>query len=260
MLASLGDMVAVEKTLAEALASATESVTVFFNANVVIDFMKTVTAETLTIVENKTMSMTFAAETLADTEAVSVTREAVIKIVAVETVAMNLRAKAAAVATAEATAKTALAEAVAETVAAVAEVDSVAVAVTVEAVAVAANDSLLCDTDLLVLNTMAVESGVTADLVGTLLEGLLVAETLAAKAEAATVETVAVTVAVAVAVTVAVAVAVIEAETVMAVSDVMVLSSAGDSSERSDEVSANHFNERGDVKIFCCFFLASQCF
>ena len=249
---------AVETTLAEALASAIESVT---NANAVIDFAETMTAVTLAIVENKTVSMTLAAETLADTEAVSVTYEAVIKIVAVETVANNLRAKAAAVATAVATANTALAEAVAEAVTAVAEAD--AVAVTDEAVAVAANDSLLlCDTDLLVLNTMAVESGVTADLVGTLLEGLLVAETLAAKAEAATVETVAVAEAVAVTVTVAVAVTVtvIEAETIMAVSVVMVLSSAGDSSERSDEVSANHFNERGNVKIFCCFFLASQCF
>lgn len=245
---------AVETTLAEALASAIESVT---NANAVIDFAETMTAVTLAIVENKTVSMTLAAETLADTEAVSVTYEAVIKIVAVETVANNLRAKAAAVATAVATANTALAEAVA----AVAEAD--AVAVTDEAVAVAANDSLLlCDTDLLVLNTMAAESGVTADLVGTLVEGLLVAETLAAKAEAATVETVAVAEAVAVTVTVAVAVTVtvIEAETIMAVSVVMVLDSAGDSSERSDEVSANHFNERGNVKIFCCFFLASQCF
>ena len=251
---------AVETTLAEALASAIESVT---NANAVIDFAETMTAVTLAIVENKTVSMTLAAETLADTEAVSVTYEAVIKIVAVETVANNLRAKAAAVATAVATANTALAEAVAEAVTAVAEADAVAVTDEAVAVAVAANDSLLlCDTDLLVLNTMAVESGVTADLVGTLLEGLLVAETLAAKAEAATVETVAVAEAVAVTVTVAVAVTVtvIEAETIMAVSVVMVLSSAGDSSERSDEVSANHFNERGNVKIFCCFFLASQCF
>ena len=251
---------AVETTLAEALASAIESVT---NANAVIDFAETMTAVTLAIVENKTVSMTLAAETLADTEAVSVTYEAVIKIVAVETVANNLRAKAAAVATAVATANTALAEAVAEAVAVVAEADAVVVTDEAVAVAVAANDSLLlCDTDLLVLNTMAVESGVTADLVGTLLEGLLVAETLAAKAEAATVETVAVAEAVAVTVTVAVAVTVtvIEAETIMAVSVVMVLSSAGDSSERSDEVSANHFNERGNVKIFCCFFLASQCF
>lgn len=251
---------AVETTLAEALASAIESVT---NANAVIDFAETMTAVTLAIVENKAVSMTLAAETLADTEAVSVTYEAVIKIVAVETVANNLRAKAAAVATAVATANTALAEAVAEAVTAVAEADAVAVTDEAVAVAVAANDSLLlCDTDLLVLNTMAVESGVTADLVGTLLEGLLVAETLAAKAEAATVETVAVAEAVAVTVTVAVAVTVtvIEAETIMAVSVVMVLSSAGDSSERSDEVSANHFNERGNVKIFCCFFLASQCF
>ena len=53
MLASLGELVAVKGTLAEALAAETESVTVAMNANVVIDFDETTTAETLTIVENK---------------------------------------------------------------------------------------------------------------------------------------------------------------------------------------------------------------
>ena len=243
---------AVDETLAEAVATDTESVTV---ANAVIDFAETVTAETLTIVHDKTVSMNLGYLADTEAEAVSVTREAVIKTVAVTD--DNLRAKAAAVAAAVATANTALAEAVAETV-----------AVTDEAVAVetvAADDSLLLgDADLLVLNTMAAESGVTADLVGTLFEGLLVAVTLVAMAEAATADTVAVaeTVAetVAVAEAVAVAVAVIDAKTVVTVSDVMVLGSAGDSSERSDEVSANHFNERGNVEIFCCFFQASKCF
>ena len=156
---------AVDETLAEALATDTESVTV---ANAVTDFGETVTAETLTIVHNKTVSMTLAAETLLDTEAeaMSVTDD-------------NLRAKAAAVAATVATANTALAEAVAETV-----------AVTDEAVAVA----------------------------------------------------------------------VIETKTIVTVSEVLVLGSAGDSSERSDEVSANHFNERGNVEIFCCFFQVSKCF
>ena len=161
--------------------------------------------------------------------------------------ANNLRAKATAVAAAEATANTALAEAEA-----VAATDD---AVTVKAVA--ADDSLLLgDADLLVLNTVAAETGVTADLVGTLLEALLANETLAAEAEAATADTVAVSDADAV----AVAVAVKDNKTVVAVTDVMVLSSAGNSSERSDEVSANHLNERRNVKIFCCFFLASKCF
>lgn len=159
--------------------------------------------------------------------------------------ANNLRAKATAVAAAEATANTALAEAEA-----VAATDD---AVTVKAVA--ADDSLLLgDADLLVLNTVAAETGVTADLVGTLLEALLANETLAAEAEAATADTVAVSDAD------AVAVAVKDNKTVVAVTDVMVLSSAGNSSERSDEVSANHLNERRNVKIFCCFFLASKCF
>lgn len=53
MLASLGELVAVKGTLAEALAAETESVTVAMNANVVIDFDETTTAETLTIVKNK---------------------------------------------------------------------------------------------------------------------------------------------------------------------------------------------------------------
>ena len=245
---------AVDETLAEAVATDTESVTV---ANAVIDFAETVTAETLTIIHDKTVSMNLGYLADTEAEAVSVTRETVIKTVAVTD--DNLRAEAAAVAAAVATANTALAEAVAETVA----VTDEAVAVTVETVA--ADDSLLLgDADLLVLNTMAAESGVTADLVGTLFEGLLVAVTLVAMAEAATADTVAVaeTVAetVAVAEAVAVAVAVIEAKTVVTVSDVMVLGSAGDSSERSDEVSANHFNERGNVEIFCCFFQASKCF
>ena len=247
MLASLGELVAVKATLAEALAAETESVTVAMNANVVIDFDETTTAETLTIVENKAVRIV-AAESLAESVVESDNTVAV-------TDANNLRAKATAVAAAEATANTALAEAEA-----VAATDD---AVTVKAVA--ADDSLLLgDADLLVLNTMAAESGVTADLVGTLFEGLLVAVTLVAMAEAATADTVAVaeTVAetVAVAEAVAVAVAVIEAKTVVTVSDVMVLGSAGDSSERSDEVSANHFNERGNVEIFCCFFQASKCF
>ena len=50
MLASLGELVAVKATLAEALAAETESVTVAMNA---IEFDETTTAETLTIVENK---------------------------------------------------------------------------------------------------------------------------------------------------------------------------------------------------------------
>ena len=236
MLASLGELVAVKATLAEALAAETESVTVAMNA---IEFDETTTAETLTIVENKAVRIV-AAESLAESVVESDNTVAV-------TDANNLRAKATAVAAAEATANTALAEAEA-----VAATDD---AVTVKAVA--ADDSLLLgDCSLLVLNTVAAETGVTADLVGTLLEALLANETLAAEAEAATADTVAVSDADAV----AVAVAVIEAKTVVAVTDVMVLSSAGNSSERSDEVSANHLNERRNVKIFCCFFLASKCF
>ena len=53
LLASLGELVAVKATLAEALAAETESVTVAMNAMNAIEFDETTTAETLTIVENK---------------------------------------------------------------------------------------------------------------------------------------------------------------------------------------------------------------